>query len=207
MGEGERETWTTEEFGSSHVGAVGVLLADGTVPDPVLFLSFSGAEGRRVSQWSVYDGRPHGGPRAAALRAVCSCGWTGSGRALVWSEGNESEGESDDPGEAAEAVADACNRDWDAHIVEVARSAVPLPGAVTALLEQLGQEIEKLAEDSPLAAVRAARHLEILAAQSAYWPARDIARDTSPEEAAAALGLNARDARGHLARLGGFSRY
>ncbi|MYR88696.1 hypothetical protein GTY41_28215 [Streptomyces sp. SID685] len=29
---GERETWTTGEFGSSHAGAVGVLLADGTVP-------------------------------------------------------------------------------------------------------------------------------------------------------------------------------
>lgn len=31
---GERETWTTKEFDSSHEGAVGVLLADGTVPAP-----------------------------------------------------------------------------------------------------------------------------------------------------------------------------
>lgn len=35
MGDGERETWTTDEFGSAHAGAVGVLLADGTVPPPV----------------------------------------------------------------------------------------------------------------------------------------------------------------------------
>ncbi|GAA5063050.1 hypothetical protein [Streptomyces similanensis] len=205
MGEGERETWTTEEFGPSHAGAVGVLLADGTVPDPVLFLSSSGAECRRVSQWSVYDGRSCGGPRAAALRAVCSCGWTGTGRALDWNQSSDGDGE--DPGEAAEAVADACGRDWDAHTVEVARSALPLPQTVTALLEQLEREIEKLAKHSPLAAVRAARHLEILAARSAYWPARDIARDTPPEEAAAALGLSPHDARGHLARFGDFSRY
>nr|ACY06276.1 hypothetical protein [Streptomyces flaveolus] len=108
MGEGERETWTTEEFGSSHVGAVGVLLADGTVPDPVLFLSSSGAEARWLSERSVYDGRPHGGPRAAALRAVCSCGWAGPGRALDWNESDEEEGE--DPREAAEAASPASLR-------------------------------------------------------------------------------------------------
>ncbi|MER5876135.1 hypothetical protein ABT119_09425 [Streptomyces sp. NPDC001910] len=30
-----------------------------------------------MSQWTVYDGRPRQGPRAAALRAVCSCARNG----------------------------------------------------------------------------------------------------------------------------------
>src|SRR4051794_13931402 len=42
----ERETWTTEEFGTSHKGAVGVLLADGTAPKPVFFDTGSSGAGR-----------------------------------------------------------------------------------------------------------------------------------------------------------------
>ncbi|WP_256096719.1 hypothetical protein [Streptomyces agglomeratus] len=42
MRTGERETWTTEEFGPSPQGAVGVLLDDDTVPAPVFFGSNSG---------------------------------------------------------------------------------------------------------------------------------------------------------------------
>ncbi|MFI0904280.1 H-X9-DG-CTERM domain-containing protein [Streptomyces sioyaensis] len=83
---GERETWTTEEFGSSHTGAVGVLLADGSVPAPVFFGTSCSAGGQSVSQWSVYDGESAHGPRAAALRARCvpaagmarSTDWTGT---------------------------------------------------------------------------------------------------------------------------------
>ncbi|MFF7098531.1 hypothetical protein ACFY9A_40165, partial [Streptomyces rubradiris] len=76
MGVGERESWTTEEFGASHEGSVGVLLADGSVPDPVFIAMSSAGGGREVSQWSVYDGGDGfvRAPRAAALRAVCSCG-------------------------------------------------------------------------------------------------------------------------------------
>ncbi|MCX4632043.1 hypothetical protein [Streptomyces sp. NBC_01443] len=40
---GERETWTTEEFGTSHEGTVGVLLADGSVPGPAYFDTRVGA--------------------------------------------------------------------------------------------------------------------------------------------------------------------
>ncbi|GAA2232827.1 hypothetical protein GCM10010360_66300 [Streptomyces nogalater] len=78
MGVGERESWTTEAFGASHQGAVGVLPADGSVPDPVFIDVTSAGGGREVSHWSVYDGSEGlvRAPRAAALRAVCSCGWT-----------------------------------------------------------------------------------------------------------------------------------
>lgn len=84
MGVGERESWTTEEFGASHEGAVGVLLADGSVPDPVFIPMTSAGGGREVSQWSICDGGDGvvRAPRAAALRAVCSCGWTGPPHSL-----------------------------------------------------------------------------------------------------------------------------
>jgi hypothetical protein len=47
MGEGERETCTTDEFGTSHEGAVGALLTDGSVPAPVFFDMGSGRSGKR----------------------------------------------------------------------------------------------------------------------------------------------------------------
>ncbi|MFF3020030.1 hypothetical protein [Streptomyces sp. NPDC057939] len=66
----ERETWTTDEFGTSHEGTVGVLLADGSVPGPVFFDSGPGPGGQSVSHWPVYDGHSPRIPRAAVLRAV-----------------------------------------------------------------------------------------------------------------------------------------
>lgn len=107
---GEQETWTTQEFGSSHEGAVGVLLADGAVPGPVFFDTGSGAGGAPVSQWSVYDGHFAHVPRAAALRAVCSCGWSGTRQQLDWGEIGDRE-----LPEAGAGAADACFRDWDTH--------------------------------------------------------------------------------------------
>ncbi|WP_203660958.1 hypothetical protein [Streptomyces sp. SID14446] len=202
MGDGERETWTTDEFGSCHTGAVGVLLADGTVPPPAFFDANSGAGGQSVSQWTVYDGRTGQGPRAAALRAVCSCGWTGPEQYLDWKQiGTQ------DLQDAGADAADTCMQDWDTHSIEVERSAIPLPEPVTVLLAQLEVEIEKLAKSSPLAAVRAARRLEVLAMQTAYWPAHEARRDAAPGHAAAALGLDESGARMLLARFGRWSPY
>ncbi|MFE9812925.1 hypothetical protein [Streptomyces sp. NPDC005548] len=195
MEDGERETWTTDEFGSCHTGAVGVVLDDGTVPQPVYFDASSGGGGQAVSQWNVYDG-----PRAAALRAVCSCGWMGPEQRLDWEEIGDQDLQT-----AGAGAADTCMRDWDEHTVEVERSAIPLPEAVTVLLAQLEVEVEKLAKSSPLAAIRAARRLEVLAAQTAYWPARDARRDADIGQAVAALGLGESGARGLLARFGRWS--
>ncbi|MFJ2605691.1 hypothetical protein ACIQOU_14695 [Streptomyces sp. NPDC091279] len=199
---GERETWTTEEFGASHEGAVGVLLADGTVPPPAFFGMMSGTGGSEISQWSVYDGRFSHVPRAAALRAVCSCGWTGEERPLDWDEIGDR-----DFGEAGDDAADACMREWDTHAEEVERSAVPLPETVTVLLGQLEREIEKLAKSSPLAALRAVRRMEVVAVQVGYWPAREARWDTTPEQAAAALGLDEEAARKVMARFGRWNPY
>src|SRR5690349_1624796 len=62
--------WQDEEFGPSHDGTVGVLLADGSEPKPVYLDSGSGGgSGRYVSEWWVYDGHEYGSgyvsPRAA----------------------------------------------------------------------------------------------------------------------------------------------
>ncbi|WP_217251555.1 hypothetical protein [Streptomyces sp. AC602_WCS936] len=202
MGEGERETWTTEEFGTSHEGAVGVLLADGSVPAPVFFDMSSGGGGQAVSQWTTYDGRYPRVPRAAALRAVCSCGWTGPAHNLDWDQIG------DQPlAEAAGGTADACTQDWDTHTAEVDQAAIPLPETITNLLAQLVTEIETLAKTSPLAALRAARQLEVTAARTAYWPAHEARQDTTPDQAAHALGLNEDAARKLMARFGDWSPY
>ncbi|MFF8788047.1 hypothetical protein [Streptomyces sp. NPDC015125] len=198
----ERETWTTEEFGASHEGAVGVLLADGTVPGPVFFQMNSGGGGQSVAQWSVYDGHFAHVPRAAALRAVCSCGWTGTEHRLDWDEFGEQE-----LAEAGAFAADVCLQDWDEHTVEVENSAVSLPEAVTGLLTRLEEEIEKLAKSSPLTAVRAARRLEVTAVRVGYWPAHDARQDATAEQAAAALGLDEDEARKLMARFGRWSPY
>ncbi|MFJ7300287.1 hypothetical protein [Streptomyces sp. NPDC099088] len=87
------------------------------------------------------------------------------------------------------------------------RSAVPLSEAVTILLRQLEMEIEKPVKSSPLAAIRAARRLEVLSAQTAYWPARDARRDADLRQVAAALGLDESGARAVLARFGRWSPY
>ncbi|MFJ5548733.1 hypothetical protein [Streptomyces sp. NPDC093225] len=197
----ERDVWTTEEFGVSYQGAVGALLADGTVPAPVYFDSASGPGGRSVSQWSVYDGR-QGRPRAAVLRAVCSCGWAGPQHRLDW----EMIG-GDELAEAGDGPAAACERDWDGHTAEVAAQAVPLPEVVTVLLERLEVEIDKLTATSPVAALRAVRALEVLAGRLGYWAARGTRSDHDAGQAAAALGLSEREARRLMARLGGWASH
>ncbi|MFH9674972.1 hypothetical protein ACH4L5_22270 [Streptomyces sp. NPDC017405] len=204
MGVGERESWTTEEFGTSHEGAVGVLLADGSVPDPVFIAMDSSGGGREVSQWSVYDGGDGvvRAPRAAALRALCSCGWSGPSHPLRWEEFGGK-----DLVVAAGDVADTCAQEWDVHTVEAERPAITVPGPLADLLVRVESEIEKLARTTPLAALRAARRLEVIAVQTASWPALDILRNATAEQTAAALGLNEDAAQNLLARFGRLTRY
>ncbi|MEU9039375.1 hypothetical protein AB0D45_31330 [Streptomyces sp. NPDC048352] len=197
-----RETWTTVEFGTSHEGWVGVLLADGTVPRPAIFDTGSGPDVYQTSHWSVYDGRfPHI-PRAATLRAVCSCGWNGPEHPLDWDTIGAQDLE-----DAADEQADACCRDWDKHTVAVEEAAIPLPASLTGLLDQLEAEISKLGTSSPLAAVRAVRLLELTAGEAGHEPARLVQHDSTPAQAAAALGLTEAAARRELARLGRWNVY
>ncbi|MEV7288113.1 hypothetical protein AB0O01_26700 [Streptomyces sp. NPDC093252] len=199
---GRRETWTTDEFGASHTGAVGVLLDDGTVPGPAYFDIGSGSAGEPISHWSVYDGRFSHVPRAAALQGVCSCGWSGPAHPLDWDAIGDRRLD-----EAGAGTAYRGESDWDAHTTEVAASAVPVPEDITRLLEQVRESIEKLGKTSPLAAVRAVRRMEVTAEDAGYWAARGARGDASRAEAATALGLDEDAARKLLARLGRWSPY
>ncbi|MFF5705490.1 hypothetical protein ACFY7H_23790 [Streptomyces sp. NPDC012794] len=103
-------------------------------------------------------------------------------------------------------TAGQCLDDWDKHTATVGESTISLPAELRGLLENVTAAIETLAEESPVAAVKAAREIEIIAARTAHWPAHD-ARAQAPETVAAALGLNVEETRALLARFGGWSRY
>ncbi|MYU47748.1 hypothetical protein GTV15_08470, partial [Streptomyces sp. SID7803] len=62
----EEYDWKTEEFGASHQGRPGAVLADGAEPKPVTFDLGSGTNVHETSNWWVYDGNtlaPHVRPR------------------------------------------------------------------------------------------------------------------------------------------------
>ncbi|MFE5537085.1 hypothetical protein [Streptomyces sp. NPDC056492] len=169
---------------------------------PAFFDTGSGPRMYETSHWSVYDGRVRHIPRAAALRATCSCGWTGPEERLDW--GTIGEQELEDGGQAQ---ADACEREWDDHTAAVEAATIPLPAAITGLLEQLEAEIAALTQTSPLAAIRAARGTEVTARQAGYYASRASARTLNPERAAQALGLDEASTRTELARLGRWNPY
>ncbi|MER6523372.1 hypothetical protein ABT246_42145 [Streptomyces sp. NPDC001553] len=179
---------------------MGVLLDDGTAPKPVYFDSASGSSGWEVSHWSVYDGAGTylTRPKAHLLRAECSCGWTGTGHAVDWTTVGEAPFR-----ESGLRTVDRCEEDWDTHLRDVADTTVRLPTALEALLQTVTTAIEDLAEDSPTAALKAARTLELIARRTAHWPAHD-ARDQDPKRVAADLGLSVDGTRGLLARFGGW---
>ncbi|MEV7730111.1 hypothetical protein AB0P15_36165 [Streptomyces sp. NPDC087917] len=101
-------------------------------------------------------------------------------------------------------TASDCQDDWYGHVTAVADTTIPLPAELETLLQDVAAAIDRLAQDSPTAAVKAARSLEIIAQRSAHWPAQS-ARGLDPETRAAALGLNVEETRTLLARFGGWS--
>ncbi|MFF3652708.1 hypothetical protein ACFYXV_29235 [Streptomyces sp. NPDC002181] len=169
---------------------------------PAFFDTGSGPSMYESSHGSVYDGRVRHILRAAVLRATCSCGWTGPEQRLDWDTIGEQELEG-----GGQAQADACEREWDDHTAAVEAATIPLPAAITGLLEQLEAEIATLTQTSPLAAVRAARCTEVTARQAGYYAARGVREDADPERAAQALGLDEASARTELARLGRWNPY
>ncbi len=49
----EESGWRTEEFGTSHQGCPGAVLADGTEPHPVIVDLGSGPTMHETSHWSI----------------------------------------------------------------------------------------------------------------------------------------------------------
>ncbi len=179
------ESWTTDESGASHRGRVGVLLEDGSVPESVYFDGSSSA-GHTSTFWAVYSGRPFYGPRAALLRAVCSCGWTGADYPLDWARIGETPLHEDEP---AYLDAENCHDDWDRHIETVEAATIELPTEVDGLLTQMGQALDRLAGHTPAAALKAATRLEILARNTGYAAARTARHSIQPDELGTALGI------------------
>ncbi|WP_411144770.1 hypothetical protein [Streptomyces sp. x-80] len=192
-----KESWEMDEFGKSHEGRVGVLLEDRSVPKPVYFDSNSSGFGQTSAYWAVYDGQPFSGPRAHLLRAVCACGWTGTEYSLDWERIGDTPLDED---EATRRDADECLNDWERHITEVEESTVEIPGETDELLERTEAALDQLTSESPAAALKAARRLEILAKDTGYYAARHVYRSMEPEELGAALGITADQATDLLAR-------
>ncbi|MEU0744764.1 hypothetical protein [Streptomyces sp. NPDC006134] len=148
--------WQTEEFGASHEGIVGAVLADGSEPKPVYLDTGSGGEGHQTSEWWAYTGR-WGRPKAAGHRAACACGWRGQTYPIDWDQLEPGDGRLDDLD-----VADAYD-DWADHIDTVSRQTVPLPDDLTETLTRLRKQLARLTDQAPVAALRAVGELERLA--------------------------------------------
>lgn len=173
----------SEEFGESHEGIAGAVLAGGGEPKPVYLDLGSGADGvRETAEWWAYDGYA-GRPRAAAFRAACACGWRGRPYPVGTARTADGGRHELDTGDAY--------RDWCEHIRAVERRTVPLPDEVTHLLDRLEDQLSFLAEQAPVAALRAATALERLTADIAQEAAYAVQEDEVPwETVATALGLS-----------------
>ncbi|MET7345576.1 hypothetical protein ACIOEZ_16565 [Streptomyces sp. NPDC087866] len=189
-----KEPWQTEEFGTSHRGRPGAVLADGTEPKSVVFDVGSGTVMHETSDWWVYDGQTLRAPLATALRGSCSCGWRGTTSYRIDWQQAAAEGPEwyDTTGP---------HDDWTQHITDVENRAVPIPEDVTALLTQLRTRLGVLADDAPLAALRILTVLEHPLAETAEAATFAAQADgQSWDTIATGLGLTAQDARTRLHR-------
>ncbi|QNP68755.1 hypothetical protein IAG44_04295 [Streptomyces roseirectus] len=186
--------WQTEEFGSSHEGRPRALLADGTEPGPVYFDIGSGAEIPKSTDWWVYDGTL-GAPEATHLRAACTCGWRGDRLyPLDWTEVSRRH--------PYEYDTSALYEDWTRHISDVESRSVPLPTDIEATIEDLDRRLTALADQAPLAALRAVTSLERVTADAGREAAYNIRADELTwETISKALGLTEDAARSLLFRF------
>ncbi|WP_416969512.1 hypothetical protein [Streptomyces sp. 4F14] len=186
--------WQTEDFGTSHEGRPRALLPDGTEPGPVYFDIGSGADIPKSTEWWVYDGTL-GAPEASHLRAACSCGWRGdTHHPLDWARVPRHHPYDYDTS--------ALHEEWDRHIADVESRSVPLPTDVEAMIDELGRKLGDLADQAPLAALRAVTALERLTADAAREAAYNVRADEiSWETVAKALGLTEEDAQSLLFRF------
>ncbi|MFF3500155.1 hypothetical protein [Streptomyces sp. NPDC003247] len=185
--------WTSEEFGSSHEGIAGAVLADGSEPKAVLLDFGSGADGGlETSEWWAYDGRLRR-PRAAGYRAACACGWRGETRPIDWERVPEDRPYDLDTGPA--------HGDWVEHLRAVERRTVPLPDELTDLIERLEHHLVTLVDQAPVAALRAVTALERLLPGIGREAAQAVRDDElSWDSVGTALGIGPERARSLLTR-------
>ncbi|MGP3927863.1 hypothetical protein [Streptomyces sp. 8N616] len=184
--------WRTEEFGESHEGIVGAVLAEGSEPKPVYLDVGSGSGGHSTSEWWAYDGRMNR-PKAAAYRAACACGWRGPSYPIDWDQAEDDRLDDLDTS--------GTYNDWSQHIHTVEHQTVPLPAELTETIEHLEEKLTTLAEQAPVAALKAVAVLERLTDYVGREAARAAEADElSWESIGKALGLSADKARSRLTR-------
>ncbi|MFD7838265.1 hypothetical protein [Streptomyces sp. NPDC059761] len=183
--------WKSEEYGPSHEGWAGALLADGSEPDPVYLDPGSGSDFDETREWWAYSGILNR-PCAAAARGACACGWRGTtDYPIDW--------EVADAAGIYEPVIEGLQEDWEHHLDEVEVRTVPLPEELTQLLEQVGEQLNSLAVQGPVAALKAVAALEEMTRGVARDAAYMAEADELPwESIATALGLTEGGARSRL---------
>ncbi|WP_416971010.1 hypothetical protein [Streptomyces sp. 4F14] len=182
------DLWTQEEFGESHGGYAGAVLADGSEPGPVhLDFGSSAASIVETREWWAYDGRLNR-PLAAGFRAACMCGWRGTARPV------------DRAGMTYDELADVdvlgAYEEWGEHIDVVERRTIPVPDHLAEAIDQLHVQLAALADQAPVAALRAVGALERVTRGVAREAAYSV-KDEEPqwEAIGVALGLDAERAR------------
>ncbi|GGZ50603.1 hypothetical protein GCM10010387_51070 [Streptomyces inusitatus] len=183
--------WQLEEYGSSHEGRAGAVLPDGSEPKPVYIDSGSGANAHSTSEWWAYDGTL-GAPKADRVRGSCSCGWRGTSLyPLDWSQVDDADPDDFD--------LSGPHRDWRLHLADVESRSVPLPVGLADLLERLEQQLSALADDAPLAALKAVAALERTTHRVGRVAAYAAEADEIPWSVVGkALGLAEEDARSRI---------
>ncbi|UXX97054.1 hypothetical protein N7U49_44710 [Streptomyces sp. AD2-2] len=184
--------WRSEEFGASHEGIVGAVLADGSEPKPVYLEVGSGRCGFETREWWAYNGWL-GRPKATGRRASCACGWRGQNRPIDWEQVDGHDLDDLDTSDAYD--------DWCEHIHAVERRTIPLPEELSGLMEQLEERLGALAEAAPVAALKAVAMLERMAGRVGKEAAYGVqADDVSGEALGKALGLSVDSAQERLDR-------
>ncbi|MFG2197117.1 hypothetical protein [Streptomyces sp. NPDC048639] len=183
--------WRTEAFGESHEGTAGAVLEDCSEPKPVYLDFCSGADSVLwTSEWWAYTGQLRR-PKAAGVRGACACGWRGPTCPIDWTQLEDDRLEN--------LGTSAAHEDWTEHIRTVEQQTVPLPTALTELLDQLETQLTTLADQAPLAALKAVATLDRLTRrvgrEAAYAAEAD---ELSPETIGTALGLSPDKARSRL---------
>ncbi|MFE7092985.1 hypothetical protein [Streptomyces erythrochromogenes] len=173
---------------------MGVLLADGSEPGPVYFDVGSGPTMPSSTAWHAYDGR-YGRPRAAVLRGSCSCGWRGVAEyPLDWTALPK-----DAPLYEADVDLSGPVADYGAHLSVIRDGTVQLPERLTGLLTELVRQLNQLAVEEPLVALKALADLQHGIAQTGHEAAYElVAEDVPIKEVATALGTSEAAARNYL---------
>ncbi|THA81185.1 hypothetical protein [Streptomyces sp. A0592] len=171
-----------------------MLLADGSEPGPVYFDVGSGPTMPSSTEWHAYDGR-HGRPRAALLRGSCSCGWRGVAEyPLDWAALAK-----DAPLYEADVDLSGPVADYGAHLSVIRDGTVQLPVQLTDLLTELVCQLNELAADEPLVALKALADLRYVIAEIGQEAAFELAAEDVPiKQVATALGTNEAAARSYL---------